>query len=91
LKNRQHRDDENLLAEPQIQKRHFPRQSQMKKPCNRYALCSQLVSALAKEHFAVEFTFETDCWDVHDALLMRDAIPCALCSIRGTLSGTTPR
>jgi rhodanese-related sulfurtransferase len=25
-------------------------------------------SALAKEHFAAEFTFETDCWDVHDAL-----------------------
>jgi rhodanese-related sulfurtransferase len=25
-------------------------------------------SPLAKEHFAAEFTFETDCWDVHDAL-----------------------
>lgn len=25
-------------------------------------------SALAREHFAAEFTFETDCWDVHDAL-----------------------
>lgn len=25
-------------------------------------------SDLAKEHFAAEFTFETDCWDVHDAL-----------------------
>ena len=25
-------------------------------------------SALAKDHFAAEFTFETDCWDVHDAL-----------------------
>ncbi len=25
-------------------------------------------SALAKEHFAASFTFETDCWDVHDAL-----------------------
>lgn len=25
-------------------------------------------SELAREHFAVEFTFETDCWDVHDVL-----------------------
>jgi rhodanese-related sulfurtransferase len=25
-------------------------------------------SALAREHFAAEFTYETDCWDVHDAL-----------------------
>jgi rhodanese-related sulfurtransferase len=25
-------------------------------------------SDLAREHFAAEFTFETDCWDVHDAL-----------------------
>jgi rhodanese-related sulfurtransferase len=25
-------------------------------------------SDLAKVHFAAEFTFETDCWDVHDAL-----------------------
>jgi rhodanese-related sulfurtransferase len=25
-------------------------------------------SALAREHFAAEFTFETDCWDVHEAL-----------------------
>ncbi|MCM2473986.1 rhodanese-like domain-containing protein [Rhizobium sp. CG5] len=25
-------------------------------------------SAVALEHFAAEFTFETDCWDVHDAL-----------------------
>lgn len=25
-------------------------------------------SALAKEHFAAEFEFETDCWDVHEAL-----------------------
>jgi len=25
-------------------------------------------SDLAKEHFAAEFAFETDCWDVHDAL-----------------------
>ena len=25
-------------------------------------------SALAKEHFAAAFAFETDCWDVHDAL-----------------------
>jgi rhodanese-related sulfurtransferase len=25
-------------------------------------------SALAREHFASEFSFETDCWDVHDAL-----------------------
>ncbi len=25
-------------------------------------------STLAREHFAAEFTFETDCWDVHDAL-----------------------
>tara|TARA_Y100001934_G_C11821125_1_gene526192 strand:- start:208 stop:603 length:396 start_codon:yes stop_codon:yes gene_type:complete len=25
-------------------------------------------SHLAKEHFAAEFEFETDCWDVHDAL-----------------------
>jgi rhodanese-related sulfurtransferase len=25
-------------------------------------------SVLAIAHFAAEFTFETDCWDVHDAL-----------------------
>jgi rhodanese-related sulfurtransferase len=25
-------------------------------------------SDLAKEHFAAEFTFESDCWDVHEAL-----------------------
>jgi len=25
-------------------------------------------SALAREHFAAELTFETDCWDVHQAL-----------------------
>ena len=25
-------------------------------------------SAEAEAHFAAEFTFETDCWDVHDAL-----------------------
>lgn len=25
-------------------------------------------SGVAAEHFAAEFTFETDCWDVHDAL-----------------------
>jgi rhodanese-related sulfurtransferase len=25
-------------------------------------------SAVAREHFAAELTFETDCWDVHDAL-----------------------
>lgn len=25
-------------------------------------------SALAREHFAAEFAFETDCWDVHDAM-----------------------
>lgn len=25
-------------------------------------------SALAEQHFAAEFTFETDCWDVHDAM-----------------------
>lgn len=25
-------------------------------------------SALARDHFAAEFAFETDCWDVHDAL-----------------------
>ena len=25
-------------------------------------------SELAREHFASEFAFETDCWDVHDAL-----------------------
>ncbi|RYX94602.1 MAG: rhodanese-like domain-containing protein [Bradyrhizobiaceae bacterium] len=25
-------------------------------------------SALAAAHFAAEFSFETDCWDVHDAL-----------------------
>lgn len=25
-------------------------------------------SALAREHFAAEFAFQTDCWDVHDAL-----------------------
>jgi rhodanese-related sulfurtransferase len=26
-------------------------------------------SALAREHFAAELAFETDCWDVHEALL----------------------
>lgn len=25
-------------------------------------------STLAEAHFAAEFTYETDCWDVHDAL-----------------------
>jgi rhodanese-related sulfurtransferase len=25
-------------------------------------------SDIARKHFAAEFTFETDCWDVHDAL-----------------------
>lgn len=25
-------------------------------------------SHLAREHFAAEFTFETDCWDVHESL-----------------------
>jgi hypothetical protein len=25
-------------------------------------------SAAAREHFASEFAFETDCWDVHEAL-----------------------
>ena len=25
-------------------------------------------SDLAREHFAAEFSFETDCWDVHDSL-----------------------
>ncbi|WP_062224332.1 rhodanese-like domain-containing protein, partial [Aureimonas sp. D3] len=25
-------------------------------------------SSIAREHFAAEFTFETDCWDVHDTL-----------------------
>ncbi|MBB6470095.1 rhodanese-related sulfurtransferase [Aminobacter lissarensis] len=25
-------------------------------------------SELARQHFAAEFTFETDCWDVHEAL-----------------------
>jgi rhodanese-related sulfurtransferase len=25
-------------------------------------------SAVAREHFAAELTFETDCWDVHEAL-----------------------
>ena len=25
-------------------------------------------SDVAREHFAAEFSFETDCWDVHDAL-----------------------
>jgi rhodanese-related sulfurtransferase len=25
-------------------------------------------SALARDHFAAELTFETDCWDVHEAL-----------------------
>ncbi len=25
-------------------------------------------SDLARQHFAAEFTYETDCWDVHDAL-----------------------
>lgn len=25
-------------------------------------------SELARDHFAAEFRFETDCWDVHDAL-----------------------
>ena len=26
------------------------------------------LSDAARNHFAAEFTFETDCWDVHDAL-----------------------
>ena len=25
-------------------------------------------SALAREHFAAEFSFETDCWDMHESL-----------------------
>ena len=25
-------------------------------------------SAIAEAHFAAEFTFKTDCWDVHDAM-----------------------
>ncbi|RFC64533.1 rhodanese-like domain-containing protein [Fulvimarina endophytica] len=25
-------------------------------------------SQIAREHFAAEFSFETDCWDVHEAL-----------------------
>lgn len=25
-------------------------------------------SDIARQHFAAEFTFESDCWDVHDAL-----------------------
>jgi rhodanese-related sulfurtransferase len=25
-------------------------------------------SDIAREHFSAEFTFETDCWDVHDSL-----------------------
>lgn len=25
-------------------------------------------STLAREHFAAEFSFETDCWDVHESL-----------------------
>lgn len=25
-------------------------------------------SDIARDHFAAEFTFETDCWDVHEAL-----------------------
>jgi rhodanese-related sulfurtransferase len=25
-------------------------------------------SELARDHFAAEFTFETDCWDVHESL-----------------------
>lgn len=25
-------------------------------------------SDIAREHFAAQFSFETDCWDVHDAL-----------------------
>lgn len=29
-------------------------------------------AALAEAHFAAEFTFETDCWDVHDALQSAD-------------------
>ena len=29
-------------------------------------------SALALEHFESEFTFETDCWDTHDALSKGD-------------------
>ena len=30
-------------------------------------------SSLAEAHFAAEFTFETDCWDVHDALSRGEA------------------
>jgi rhodanese-related sulfurtransferase len=41
-------------------------------------------SALAREHFAAEFTFETDCWDVHEAL--RKGADFVLLDVRGPAS-----
>ena len=38
-------------------------------------------SALAREHFAAEFAFETDCWDVHEAL--RKGADFVLLDVRG--------
>ncbi len=31
-------------------------------------------SNAARQHFAAEFSFETDCWDVHDALSQPDFV-----------------
>lgn len=38
-------------------------------------------SNLAREHFAAEFSFETDCWDVHDA--MNNGADFVLLDVRG--------
>ncbi|MEB2846666.1 rhodanese-like domain-containing protein [Rhizobiales bacterium RZME27] len=35
---------------------------------NAVTSTSAAPSDIAREHFAAEFTFETDCWDVHAAL-----------------------
>lgn len=43
----------------------FKRESQMKTVVSTIPAAS---SELARAHFEAEFTFETDCWDVHDAL-----------------------
>lgn len=40
-------------------------------------------SADALAHFAASFTFETDCWDVHDAL-SSGALDFVLLDVRGT-------
>ena len=38
-------------------------------------------SDIAREHFAAEFAFETDCWDVHEA--MSDGADFVLLDVRG--------